>query len=243
MKTLLLCLIFIFPSLAFAKEDIDVLFEGGAVWQNRNDSQIAPSTGSRIAIDEFDQGPFFHHRLEGVYQINPKHALRIVYAPLDLTVRGQSPTPLIFNDESFGATTPFHIRYKFNSYRLTYIYSFWGAEEDKLNLGVTAKVRDAVTSVSQASKTSSYKNVGFVPLFYFEWQKKIRADLSLNLTMDAALAPQGRAVDAALKVRKKLGDKTKLGFGLRTLEGGADNDEVFTFSWFTYAVADLTVQL
>ena len=110
---------------------------------------------------------------------------------------------------------------------------------DQLNLGVTAKVRDALTSFSQDGRTKAYDNVGIVPLIYFEYQKSFGQDWTANLTMDAAYAPQGRAIDAALKVRRNLDENLSFGLGARTLEGGANNEKVYTVSWFTYAVADL----
>ena len=60
-----------------------------------------------------------------------------------------------------------------------------------------------------------------------------------HFNMDAAAAPQGRAFDLAFKARKELSKNYQLGVGVRTLEGGADNDKVYTFSWFNYAVLDL----
>ncbi len=52
-------------------------------------------------------------------------------------------------------------------------------------------------------------------------------------------APQGRAFDVALKGRYALGSRAELAAGYRTVEGGADNDEVYTFAWLHYAVASL----
>ena len=108
-----------------AEKQFIVMTELGSVWQNRNDTQISPSTGTRMAIDEFDSGPFFHYRLEGYYKMNNKHALRAVYAPLDFNVSGKTEAPVVFNGESFDGTRNLDVRFKFNSYRLTYIYSFW----------------------------------------------------------------------------------------------------------------------
>ena len=56
--------------------------------------------------------------------------------------------------------------------------------------------------------------------------------------MDAAFASQGRAIDIALKFRHNFSPDYNIGFGARSLEGGADNDKVYTFSWFNYAVID-----
>jgi hypothetical protein len=55
---------------------------------------------------------------------------------------------------------------------------------------------------------------------------------SALLDIEAAAASQGRALDLALRVAYDLGDHSRLAVGWRTIEGGADNDEVYTFSWF-----------
>ena len=73
---------------------------------------------------------------------------------------------------------------------------------------------------------------------YFEYQKSLGEKWSLNLKVDGAVAPQGRALDAALKLRHKIGRNSSLGVGLRSLEGGADNEKVYTFSWFNYALLE-----
>jgi hypothetical protein len=241
-KIFIVLSLFFTTTSSLANENYTFMFETGAVWQNRNDSKISPANGTRIAIDDLDDGPFFHHRAEARYKFNSKHAIRAVYAPLDINITGSRDTPTSFNGVTFDASSPLEIRFRFNSYRLTYIYSFWDSSEDILNLGITAKIRDAVTSVSQNGNFSEYDNIGFVPLIYFEYQKKLTESLRFNINFDGAIASQGRAVDLALKLRKRLNNNTDLGIGVRTLEGGAENDKVFTFSWFTYAVADLTLR-
>lgn len=243
MKPLSICLFIFFTSTTtYGAENFTLMLESGAVWQNRNDTKISPFTGTRIPIDEFSTGAEFHYRLEAFYKINNRSSLRALYAPLDLSVTGRRNTSTNFNGVIFNSQDDLRIRYKFNSYRLSYIYSFWDSETDKLNLGITLKVRDAVTSFSQRGLIASYDNVGFVPLIYFEYQKALTPEWRINLSLDGAYASQGRAIDASLKIRRDLSEASDLGFGVRTLEGGADNDEVFTFSWFTYAVADISLK-
>lgn len=222
-----------------AQNKFDLFIETGGVWQSRNDTQIPPGTGTRFEVDKFNQGPFFHYRLESYYKINQNYALRLVYAPFNIIVTGRADGPVVFNGQTFLNTEDLTIRYQFNSYRLSYVYGFWGFEADQLNLGFTGKIRDAKTSFSQQVLSSSYDNVGFVPLIYFEYQKALGVNYTLNFTADAAAAPQGRAVDAAIKVRRPIGANSSLGLGVRSLEGGADNEKLFTFSWFNYALLEL----
>ena len=55
-------------------------------------------------------------------------------------------------------------------------------------------------------------------------------------------APQGRAEDVSLKAVVRLTDAVDLDLGYRLLEGGADNDEVYTFAFFHYAVVGLRIR-
>ena len=54
--------------------------------------------------------------------------------------------------------------------------------------------------------------------------------------MDGLASPQGRALDLGLLARYDINDAWYLAGGYRTLEGGADNDSVYNFAWFNYAV-------
>ena len=58
---------------------------------------------------------------------------------------------------------------------------------------------------------------------------------------DALAAPQGRAEDVLSAVAYQISDKFKIKAGYRILEGGADNDEVYTFSLFHYATLGIMI--
>ena len=245
MKLFIFSIIVIVSSAATADElsKFELHLESGALWQNRNDTKITPQTGTRVPIDSLESNPFFHYRSEFFYNINPKHSFRLVYAPLVVVSRGSFSKQINFDNTNFAPNENLSIRYQFNSYRLSYIHSFRNENHDKLRLGITLKVRDAFTEFNQSSRSSKYSNVGVVPLIYFEYQKPLARFLLLNFAFDAAVSSQGRASDVSLKIRHFLNQKTSLGLGIRSLEGGADNVRVFTFSWFTYAVVELVVKL
>lgn len=239
MKPLLLLLISLISTPLFAQFDIFV--ESGAVWQNRNDFQIPPqSSATRVELDRYKEGPFFHFRSEAYYRPSKNHGFRLVWAPFSVTINSPSESPIVFNGTQFnGGPSGYQFQYTFNSYRGTYFYSFWGQGEEQLNLGITAKIRQARIEVRQGNQVESYKNLGFVPLIYFEYQKKIATDWLFNFQFDGLAGGPGRAFDVALKLRRKFNDKWTAGLGYRVLGGGADNEEVFTFSWFNYAVLDV----
>lgn len=214
--------------------------ETGAVWQDRNDVRIPPDGGSYFEFDRFNKGPFFHYRGEASYQFHARHRVRALLAPFKISVHGKSAQNIDYNGSTFQADQDLTVNYRFNSYRLTYAYRAWLAGGSYLDVGLTGKIRDANIELRQGAITSqNYKNVGFVPLIFLEYNQELSQRLSFNFQTDAAAASQGRAIDASLKLRYALNDHTQVGLGYRTLEGGADNKKVFTFSWFNYAVADI----
>lgn len=240
MKWILVLLISLLGNVAIA--EFSVVLESGAVWQNRNDVQIPPDQqGTRVELDEFGDGPFFYGRAELYYRPKGNHGFRLLYAPFTVNVNGTPRQDIQYDGETFTAGSEVDFTYTFNSYRATWFYAFWGHGDNQFNLGFTGKIRDAVTRFKQGSVEEDYTNVGFVPLLFIEYQKSLGKNWWLNFTMDGLAGGPGRAFDVALKVRTALSDSAQLGLGYRTLEGGADNDEVFTFSWFNYALADLVI--
>ena len=107
-----------------------------------------------------------------------------------------------------------------------------------LRLGATGKIRYAKIEMVQGDKKEGYANLGFVPLLYFAFDWDFYQDWKLFFDADFAAAKQGRAIDAALKVRRDVGSEYFVGAGARTLEGGAENKKVVTFSWFNFALIE-----
>ena len=85
-------------------------------------------------------------------------------------------------------------------------------------------------------------DLGLVPLLYAYARYQATERLAFEAEADALAAPQGRAEDVSLKAVVRLNDSVDLDLGYRLLEGGADNDEVYTFAFFHYAVAGVRVR-
>lgn len=237
---LLICTI---PSVVLGEDSsLVVNWETGAIWQHRNDVRIQPDTGTYLEADQFDQGAFLHYRVDARYHLGGRHFLRLVLAPNNISVTGQSQAPVIFDGVTFNANQDLTIDYQFNSWRLGYTYRVSEGGSYYFDIGATAKIRQAEIKLTQGNLSQAYDNVGFVPLFYFAFQQNFGQGWHLYTDCDFAAAPQGRAIDFNIKLRKALAEDTFLGFGYRTIEGGADNEEVFTFSWFNYAVIDLSTR-
>jgi hypothetical protein len=215
--------------------------EAGPVWQGMNDVEIPnDGTATRIAVEELiGRGPSFSYRIYLSYDFNEKHGLRLLFAPLTIEGDGTPTEEIRFDGETFPPDVVTRASYKFNSYRLMYRYCFHNGERWRWHVGFTAKIRDAEVIVSQASNEASYDNVGFVPLLHLAGEWKMTERWSTILDADALAAPQGRAEDVAFKIGYRFGGGWSAAGGYRMVEGGADNDKVYTFAWLHYAVASV----
>ncbi|NTW58929.1 MAG: hypothetical protein HGB21_14870 [Nitrospirae bacterium] len=59
---------------------------------------------------------------------------------------------------------------------------------------------------------------------------------SFRIAGNALVGSQGRAEDLLFALMRDVGSASKVFVRHRILEGGTDNDEVYTFSLFNYAV-------
>lgn len=211
--------------------------EYGAVWQSHNEVAIPNDTGTRFSMaDLLGRGPYAAGRIYATWRFLPKHEFRGLLAPLEITDSGILPETTVFNGVTFDPLTPTDATYRFNSYRLTYRYLLMDADGWKVKIGITGKIRDAEISLAQSNKSSSYDNTGFVPLLNLSVEKEIADQLAIVVDIDGLASSQGRAFDISAKMEYEVAPGLSLSFGYRMLEGGADNDEVYTFAWLQYAV-------
>lgn len=212
--------------------------EGGLLWQIRNDVQIPNDiTGSRFSlVDVIGNGPWSVTRLYVTWNVSENHGLRLLLAPLSVTETAELEAPVDFGGSSFVAGIPTLATYKFNSWRITYRYRFHGGKHWQWWIGITAKIRDAKIRLDQGAKVAEKNDVGFVPLLHFAGDWRIAAHWTAELDIDALAGGPGRAEDACVKLRYHFDDRWSMAGGYRTVEGGADVDEVYNFAWLNYAV-------
>jgi hypothetical protein len=223
------------PERAFALE-----VEGGAAWQTRNDVAVPGDTGTRFPLDDLTgSGPFAAARAYLTWRPAARHELRALAAPFSVSGSGSLEAPVDFAGASFAAGVPTRANYRFDSYRLTWRYEIHPGETFRWWIGGTLKVRDAEIELQQGATSARKTDTGLVPLLHFAGDWLFAEDWRLALDVDGAAAPQGRAIDASLKACVALSDELELGLGYRTVEGGADNDEVYTFAWLHQAVVSL----
>jgi hypothetical protein len=226
------------PAAATDAPTFELELEAGAVWQSRNDVQIPnDETGTRFSlVDVVGNGPKPAGRLYFTWNINERHGLRALLAPLTISDAGTIADPVDFAGASYVPGTPVDATYQFNSWRLSYRYRFLERERLKLWVGFTAKVRDAKIELEQGSTTSKDTDVGFVPLLHLAADWNFANAWLMRFDFDGLAGGPGRAFDVALKVGRDFGPSWGLFAGYRTIEGGADVDAVYNFAWLHYAM-------
>ena len=90
--------------------------------------------------------------------------LSALVAPLEIHASGTFDEPVSFAGATFAPGIPTQGLYVFNSYRVTYRYEPIRRDNWMFGVGVTVKVRDAVTRLEANGKTAEKANVGLVPL-------------------------------------------------------------------------------
>jgi hypothetical protein len=216
--------------------------EGGPAWQSYNDVEIPnDGTATRFSLSELvGNGPWAAGRVYVTWNVGERHGLRLLLAPFSLTESGVPSRSLDFAGSTFAAQEPVEATYTFNSYRLSYRYRFRSAARTSAWVGFTAKVRDAEVSLEQGATSATKDDLGFVPLLHLAGEWRVAPRWRLGLDADGLAGGPGRAVDAALKLGYDPGGAWMVQGGYRTVEGGADVDEVYSFAWLHSAVASVT---
>jgi len=219
---------------------VTVDLESGYVTTGYNDIRSPGDLGTMFSLnEELEAKGKVYYRLRLNYNFNDRNTVSVLYAPLTVSSHGSIPRDVLFEDAFFTSGSPIDASYKFNSYRITYRYKLVQKEKFEFGLGFTAKIRDAKVALESGNIYAEKVNVGFVPIINFRLAWYPEDKIGLLLEGDALAAPQGRAEDVLAAVTYKASDKIGIKVGYRILEGGADNDEVYTFSLFHYAAAGL----
>ncbi|MBK6265210.1 hypothetical protein JKA74_09180 [Marivirga sp. S37H4] len=237
---LLLLIVFSYPSIA--QWTIDV--ESGLAFENYNKVRIPNEQGTLFNFtDDFElEGPVIPFRARVGFTFYDKNHLILLYAPLSLNYTGKAPYDINFQESTFGEGQNIDGFYKFNSYRLTYRRDFIRNENWIVGLGFTAKIRDASVSLENDAGLSDRKDdLGFVPLLHAFAEYQF-SDYSIYFEGDGLAGGPGRAFDLFLGGRILLTEEISAKAGYRLLEGGANIDEVYNFTWIDYAVVGLILQ-
>ncbi len=222
-----------------AQASMDI--ETGLVSTGYNDIRIPGDGGTLISLkDDLKPSSGIFYRMKLNYTFGSAHTLSLLLAPLTVKSKGRIDQDVEFAGKTFLANSDLRGSYKFNSYRLTYRYDFVRNPGLECGLGFTAKIRDARIALSSQGVFGEKSNVGFVPIINFRLFWRSHEKLGFLLEGDALAAPQGRAIDVLCAASYDLSDRLGIKAGYRILEGGADNDEVYTFSLFHYVAVGVS---
>ncbi len=212
--------------------------EGGAAFNGYNDVRIPGDIGTDISLtDDLESNATAYFRVRVGVDLGQRHRLSLLVAPLRIEASGSVNSNVDFNGVTFPAGEQLESLYRFDSYRLTYRYALVESERLEFGLGITAKIRDAAIRIEGDGKESEKTNTGFVPLINFALDWSFASRFGLLFMGDALAAPQGRAEDVLLALYTDATDDLRLRIGYRILEGGADNDEVYSFALVHYLTA------
>jgi len=218
--------------------------ESGAAINGYNDVRIPGNEGTYFSLTEdLESDPYFFYRVRVSREWGERHNLSLLVAPLRFKSHGSLDWDVLFVDKVFDAGDDLTGHYRFDSYRLTYRYRLHKSERLTAGIGLTAKIRDAEISLEDADQKASKKNTGFVPLVNFQLQWRLNSKLGILAEGDALAAPQGRAEDILLALTGDIDENLRFKVGYRFLEGGADNDEVYTFALVHYLVVGIVWNL
>lgn len=205
-----------------------IQLEAGATQSIFNYFQLPNVDANRVNLPN-ESGTSF--RATAFFNVTERGRLYFLYAPLTLKYSAMPQNNFEFNGQNFLANTPTEVTYKFNSYRIGYLWSF-GLENLQFWIGPVAKIRDADLRVAQGTTAESFDNLGFVPLIGFGAEYFLNGWWSLYFHVDGLTASQGSAYDGVVESRFQIFESVAANVGYRILGGGADNDRLQNFAQF-----------
>jgi hypothetical protein len=228
-----------FPAASQAFLDV----EGGAAFTGYNDLRIPSDTGTRLSLaEDLSSDPALALRLRLGYTFAGRHTATILIAPLTVRGSGTLDKDVAYQGKTFAEGTRVDSMYRFDSYRLTYRYSFIRTDKLVAAAGLTGKIRSADIALMSDTGYAHRDDLGVVPLINLWVQWKFTEPFSLLLDTDALWSPFGRAEDALLALQYHLNPNVAFRLGYRVLEGGSDGGgDVYTFALFNYLTAGITV--
>ncbi len=144
--------------------------DSGAVFTGYNNVRISGDAGTLFSLKtDLNSKTNAFFRLRVGYVIKSRHSISVLYAPLTMKSNCSANIPIDFEGVNSPANTSINASYKFNSYRITYLYDFIKRSKFEFGLGFTAKIRDA-------GKLHYYKNMA-KEIMSRLWDRKIEEEI------------------------------------------------------------------
>ena len=215
--------------------------ETGLVFSSPYNIIRVPNAGGTtldLATDLETQRTLFY-RLRAGYTFGKRHTVSVLFAPLSVDSKGVLNKDVLYDNERFAAGTDLTGTFKFNTYRLTYRYELVRNNRFRLGVGLTGLVRDAAVRLRDENQSRTFDNFGVVPLLHYNlWWNPARRLLVLS-EADASYARQGQAFDVFAGVGYRFSERLAAKAGYRVIQGGANVERTYTFSWLNFASVGL----
>lgn len=222
----------------------ELALDSGVAWSGYNDVRIPNDGGDTISLsDDLQTEAIAYYRFFGRVTFKSRHEIGVLIAPLTFKPEGRLGRQIRYRGVVFEQGTKVNALYRFDSYRVGYRYRLINKPKVVAGAGLTLKVRDAEIRLENQETAATKTNTGLVPLIGFYVRYSVGQNITLIVDGDALAAPQGRAEDVFIGGEYALTPQVRIRGGYRLLEGGADNDELYTMALVHYAVLGVSVTL
>jgi hypothetical protein len=190
-------------------------------------------------VEEGGQDIFFRfNRLTAEVQLGQRHALILLFQPLDIQTEALLSRDVVIDDLTFPENTPLQLRYGFDFWRLSYLYDFDSSPEKEVAIGLSLQIRNA--SIRFVSYDGTLfrinQNVGPVPIFKIRTRFPFRNGMWFGTEVDGFYASgryitgsendfEGAILDASLRLGFELSKSFDTYLNIRYIGGGARGTE------------------
>ena len=202
-------------------------------------------------------------RLSTTLRIRERHAVTLLYQPLELNTEAVARRDLVVDDETFIAGTPMRFTYGFPFWRAGWGYDMLRDPQREFRLGAALQIRNATIEFASldGEQLVSNRDVGPVPLLHAMGRTVFRSGTFVEGEFDGFYAPikyinggssdvVGAIVDLSLRGGIVLRDEAEGFINLRYLGGGAEGTsddrgpgDGFTRNWLHFVTLSLGARL
>jgi hypothetical protein len=216
-------------------------------------------------VDEGGQDNlFFAARLSAELLLARRHAIILLYQPLNLQSEVLLGRDVLVDGQLFPADTGVRLRYGFDFYRVSYLYDFFGDNPRlEVSIGGSLQIRNATIDfrASDGSALRTRRDIGPVPALKARARYAFLCGAFLGLEVDGMYAPVkylnargsdvvGAIIDLSLRAGFAVTPRLDAFLNLRYLGGGAEGTgsrskgpgDGFTANWLHFLTVTLGFQ-
>lgn len=193
---------------------------------------------------------FLFQRYTMDVHLGKRHTVTLLYQPLTLNTQTKIPASLAagvtIDDVTFPAGTGLDLKYGFDFWRGSYLFSFIDRERFTLAGGLSLQLRNAsiVFESNEGDSVTISQNLGPVPILKLKTQYRFNRGYFIGLEADGFYASSaifngadfqfaGWIYDVALRGGKSINDAMDAYLSARILGGGAEGTSEYTDRFWT----------